>query len=130
MNEPALTNAQLQAIQKIAQDMGLNLDELGHPVRQGEHYELDGQPYQRLHDFNPQRDPGDAFRVQLYYNLALEVEQDVIVVREGLGPILMCDVVHIKTPEGRVDAACDAVVRSAAKLLARREFQARAFAGE
>lgn len=125
-DHPVMNNGQLQTWLAIALDMGLQVDEAGHPYRQGAAYVLDGETYHHLHDFNPLHDPADAFRVQLHFGLSLEVEQDVIVVREGFGPIVMCDVVHCKTPEGRVAAGCEAVFHSAGKLLARRELMVRA----
>lgn len=121
--ELSMNNFQRQAWIRIGAAMGLQVDELGHPYRQGAAYVLEGETYHHLHDFDPLHDPADAFRVQLHFNLSVEAEQDVVVVREGYGPILLVASLDASSPETRVAGACNAVFDAAAKLLARKEIR-------
>lgn len=123
MSDEAMTNSQMAQWLRIGVAMGLPVDELGHPYRQGQSYDLDGEQYHNLHDFDPLKDPGDAFRVQLHFNLALECEQDVIVVREGYGPILLIRSIQPMSPENRVKVACETIFEGACKLLARQDMR-------
>lgn len=120
MNDVVMSNNERALWLKIGHEMGLKVDELGHPYREGQVYELEGQPYHQLHDFNPLSDPADAFRVQLHFNLSMETEQDVVIVRDGYGPILLIQTIEDKSPEGRVLAACEAICGAAGRLMARR----------
>lgn len=120
MNDVVMTNAQLLALQSVARSMGLALDELGHPYREVQMLE-EGEQIWRVVDFDPITNPGDAFRVQVYFNLAVEHEDDMVMVRDGSGPILVIYPIEDKTADGRVKAACEAVLHAAAKLLTRRE---------
>lgn len=124
-----MTNNQMAAWLRIGVAMGLQVDELGHPYRQGQAYELDGEQYHQLHDFDPLKNPADAFRVQCHFNLAMECEQDVIVIREGYGPILLIRSIAPMTPENRVTVACEAIFEAAAKLLMRQDQRQSAGAG-
>lgn len=121
MSDEAMTNYQLAMWLRIGVAMGLPVDELGHPYRQGQAYDLDGEQYHHLHDFNPLEDPADAFRVQVHFNLAIESEQDVFVIREGYGQILLIRSTAGLAPEARISAACEAIFTAASKLLARQD---------
>lgn len=120
MNDKAMTNAELQLLCRIGHEMGLQVDELGHPYREVPRTGLCGMPEIGISDFDPLKDPADAFRVQLAFNLSMETEQDVIVVREGYGPILLIETIDDKSPEGRVLAACEAICGAAGRMMARR----------
>lgn len=122
MSDEAMTNSQTELWVKIGLDMGMLVDELGHPYRQGQAYELDGEQYRKLHDFNPLRDPGDAFRVQLHFNLSVESEADVVIIRDGYGPILLIRSLDDLSPEGRVLGACAAIFEGAGRVLARKKY--------
>lgn len=58
-----LPNGDRLALRLLGQFLGMPEDELGHPYRIGEPYELDGQVLHRIHDWNPLDDDGDAFRL-------------------------------------------------------------------
>lgn len=122
MNDVVLTNAQLQALQWIAKAMGYKLDELGHPYRHVDtHQEAEGVHTRSIFDFDPYNDPADAMRVQLHFGLSLEIEYDVVMVRDGCGPILGIHQVEDVSPEGKLRASCLALVEAAAKQIAKRE---------
>lgn len=122
MNDTATTNAQLAAMVAIARDMGLQLDELGHPYREVPMVE-EGEQIWRVVDFDPIKDLADAMRVQVHYGLALEQDPGMVMVRDGAGPILIIMSVDDKTAEGRLKVACEAIVYAAAKVLAKRDMQ-------
>lgn len=101
MEDVVMTNDELALWRLIGADMGYEFDELGHPYRRGVNYEIDGHPYQRLHDWRPLEDDGDAFRLMMHYGLSLEMCPGVAYVRtRPAGPIL-----HMEFyPEGALDA--------------------------
>lgn len=123
MDEQAMTNAELALIQKLAQAMGYSLDELGHPYRLQPATPENGQDGYRCLDFNPMRDAADAMRVQVFFNLNMECEADVIIVREGKGPLLMIYTIDDLSAEGRLLAACVAVCSAAGVSISRLEMR-------
>lgn len=113
MNDLATTHSQLAAMVKVARDMGLGIDELGHPYRI--------QPEGACVDFDPLNNPADAFRVQVHYNLALEQDNDLVMVRDGKGPILVIEQIYDLTSDGRVRACAEAILHAAAKTIFNRD---------
>lgn len=66
MTDPKLLpNGDRLALRLLGHHLGMPEDELGHPYRLGEPYDLDGQTLHRIHDWNPLDDDGDAFRLLL-----------------------------------------------------------------
>lgn len=123
MNNEALTNSQLTALQWIAKAMGYPLDELGHPYREVKTPDVEGVHTRSLFDFDPINDAADAMRVQIHFGLALELEYDVVMVRDGNGPILGISQISDVSPEGKLKASCLALFEAAAKVIARKQMQ-------
>lgn len=121
MDNLVINNHDLALARKLARAMGYKEDELMHPYREGKPYEGTDGMHLELHDFNPASDPADAMRVQVFFNLSMECDHDVIVVREGHGPLLMIYTIEDTSLEGRVLAACMAVCNAAAIQLSRLE---------
>lgn len=121
MDDLVMNNHELALARKLGKAMGYKEDELAHPYREGKPWAGEGGQYMELHDFNPARDPADAMRVQVFFNLSMEIDHDVVVVREAHGPLLMIYTVDDVSPEGRVVAACMALCNAAAIQLSRTE---------
>lgn len=119
MDKPLIGNTELFLCRKLAKAMGYEEDELNHPYRKGSTYELSGEQVQRLYDFNPVRRADDALRVQIFFNLVMSCDSDVIVVRDGQGPLLLIQEVTDLSADGRLAATCLALSHAAAILLVR-----------
>ena len=126
MNDAVMTYSQAATLQRIARDMGLQLDELLHPYREVKMIGEDGEQCWRIVDFDPYTDPADAFRVQVHFNLSLESDRDSFIVREADGPLLAIHFIEEKTIEGRVRAACMAICEGAARWLTNNDKRAAA----
>lgn len=115
------TPEQMRLMVKVANAMGLPVDELGMPYRHGLTYVLDGETYHKLHDFDPINDPADAFRVQIFFGLEVDIDASTVVIREPMGPLIT--VLPVVGPgfEGRVQSAAQAVVQAAALVISRKE---------
>lgn len=126
MNDLAMTNAQLETLRRIARAMGLPLDELGHPYRERPVFDMDNiHVHNSIVDFDPFKDPGDAFRVQVHFNLTVEMQVNAVVVRRGMGELLAMQVFDSQTSglEEVVNQCCGAVVKAAAVYLAREQLE-------
>lgn len=130
MDEPVMTNSMLRILQRVAQAMGLQLDELGYPYREVERRGPDGTVAKGISDFDPFYDAGDAFRVMKFFSLSVEFENGLVMVRDGKGPLLIISgLVAADGPsdeESELRAARLAIVEAASNLLVRRERRASA----
>lgn len=88
MDERVMTNDEIEMWRAIGADIGLKFDELGHPYREGEHYEIEGHPYRHLYDWRPLEDDGDAFRLQVHYGLMINIQKDGVTVHDASSAIL------------------------------------------
>lgn len=77
MEDVVMTNKELEAWRMIGLDIGLEFDELGHPYRRGELYQLGGEELNRIYDWRPLEDDGDAFRLQVHYQISMVCDHGV-----------------------------------------------------
>lgn len=80
-----MTGEQMAKWRALGEALGMKFDEIGHPYREGEEYELDGTTLHKLYDWNPLDDDGDAFRLQYHYGLSYEVVSYGVFVRNREG---------------------------------------------
>jgi hypothetical protein len=72
MDEPMMTNEELNAWRLVGADMGLEFDELGHPYKPGmARDQLTLEFYQGAYDWRPLEDDSDCLRLIIHYELKL-----------------------------------------------------------
>jgi hypothetical protein len=86
MDEPVMTNEELNAWRLIGADMGLEFDELGHPYKPGQvRDQTTLEFYSGAYDWRPLEDDGDAFRLMLHYGLSHKVTPEFVYVWKDYG---------------------------------------------
>lgn len=116
MDEAAMTYEQLEQWRAVGADMGFEFDELGHPFKRGKRYDIDGEPYQGIHDWRPVEDDGDAFGVMVHYGLTLKMTESWAYVWLKYGQALAA-VAFVQVGNDRHAAARLAIIKAAAYLV-------------
>lgn len=127
MDECIMTNAEIELWRLIGEDLGLKFDEMGHPYREGEQYELEGHPYRKLYDWRPLDDDGDAFRLQVHYGFMIEFTEHGVYIRNQGGHVIKwCQFYQLGTDGERSSTVRRAIFNAAAiqiqqRILPRRD---------